>query len=281
MLSKILIYTGVGLMLFAGGLSLVRKNITPKTAIRTLSTSQKASANPVPKSININDMTNQLDSVTEQYPNLDIGVAVTDLKTKQSYLYGDKAAYYGASTTKILVATMYLHEVETGKRKITDRVDGVSSASVIKAMIEQSDNDAWMSLRKKLGNANTDVYARSIGLSSFTSKDNLINISDMSLLLQKLYDGELINEEHTNMVLGHMKKSIRNYIAPALGSEYTVYHKAGWLDDRLMDTAFIEHNNHKYVLVIFSKTFNDNYDFNEGSDVFGAITKVVDAEISN
>lgn len=280
MLSKMLIYIGVTLLLIAGMLSLVRKNISPKSAIKNMQTIAKASANPVPKTINANELTNHLDDVTEEYSHLDIGVAVIDLKTNQTFSYGDKAAYYGASTTKVLVAAAYFHEVEIGKRSITQRIDGSSSASLIKAMLEQSDNDAWYSLIGKLRKENIETYARSIGINSYVAKDNLINTQDMALLLQKLYRGELVNKDHKDIILGHMNKSIRNYVSPVLGNSYKVYHKAGWLDDRFMDAAIIEHDDHAYVLVTFSKSYSDNYDFQEGSTLIGEIAKVVDSEIN-
>ena len=280
MFSKVLITIGAGLVLFAGVLGLVRKNISPETALKSLKTNQKASASPAPKTINSNELTNQLDSITEKYPNLDIGIAVIDLNTGQSYTYGDKLAYYGASTTKVLVAAMYLHEVETGKRTLKDRIGGISAADRITAMIEKSDNDAWTALRGALGYNNMDTYARQVGMTTFASRDNLINASDMAKLLQQLYQGELINKANTSLLLGHMQKSIRNYIAPALGSGYTVYHKAGWLDDRLMDTAIVTNGTHKYVLVIFSKAYTGNYDFKAGADVFSYITKTVNTALN-
>ncbi|CAN5441385.1 hypothetical protein BH10PAT3_BH10PAT3_1250 [soil metagenome] len=275
MFSKILIFTGISLMLIAGGISLMRKNVTPQTAFKSIQHAAVPKANATPIPISTNDLTNRLDSIADQHSNLDIGVSVIELGSGQTYEYGDKLPYYGASTTKVLVAAMYLHEVETGKRKLSDKINGITASAQITAMIEQSDNDAWSALLKSLGYANIDAYARSIGIASYTAKDNLITAPDMALILQKLYSKELLGEVNTALLLGHMQKSIRNYIAPAFGSEYTVYHKAGWLEDRLMDTAIVTNGSRSFVLVIFSKTYSGYYDFAAGASMFADIAKGV------
>ena len=64
---------------------------------------------------------------------------------------------------------------------------------------------------------------------------------------------------------------IRKYIDPTI----TVFHKAGWLDDRAHDTAIIELTERTYNLVIFTKTKYGDYDFDRGQQLFSNITQVV------
>jgi hypothetical protein len=51
-----------------------------------------------------------------------------------------------------------------------------------------------------------------------------------------------------------------------------VYHKVGYLADRLHDAAIIKRGDRSYVLVIFSKA-SGNYNFTRGASLFGSITE--------
>lgn len=64
----------------------------------------------------------------------------------------------------------------------------------------------------------------------------------------------------------------RNYIVALVPSTDTVYHKAGYLKDRVHDAAIIETGSEKYALVIFTKS-SGQYDFTVGQELFGKITK--------
>jgi beta-lactamase class A len=65
---------------------------------------------------------------------------------------------------------------------------------------------------------------------------------------------------------------MRNYIVAAIPSGTDVYHKVGYLADRLHDAAIIKRGDRSYVLVIFSKS-SGAYDYYRGSQVFGEITE--------
>jgi len=271
MISKTLMIAGVTLLVLGVGRAVFKNDpVRAKVAAQTHAV----------KPLNSTALTTALDKTTKDYTNLDLGVAVVDLNTDETYVYGEKEPYYGASTTKVLVASLYLREAEQGKRKLSDKVGGKAASAQITAMIVQSDNEAWSALRTALGYANLNKYAASLGMSSFVAQDNLVDTTDMAKLLQQLAEGKLLDKYDTTLLLGLMKKSIRNNISPALPSTATAYHKAGWLDDRFMDTAIVKNGDKNYVIVIFSKTFSGDYDFKAGSELYASITKVVDAAIN-
>ncbi len=102
---------------------------------------------------------------------------------------------------------------------------------------------------------------------------NTINPKDIAILLQKLYGNKLINEAHTKQLLGYMKEAnYTNYIPAVVPEGVTVYHKAGWLNYRVHDSAIIDDGTNSYVLVIFTK-MKTGYDSTAGLDVFHKITK--------
>jgi beta-lactamase class A len=278
-ISKYLILSGLSLLVLAGGLSLFRNHASADSEAAPVEHKLPKGTNTTPQ-FNTNNLTNELDDITSHYTGLDIGVAVTSLDSGQHYTYGDTAPYIGASTTKVLTGVFFLHQLEAGKYTLRQTIGTRNAAAALNAMLVQSDNEAWTAFLAKLGRSNLQTYAQSIGMTSYNAKDNKISITDMALLLQKLHDGELLNQTNTNLLLSHMQKSIRSYIGPGVGTGYTVYHKAGWLDDRLMDAAIVTSNSHKFVLVIYSKAYTGNYDFGAGSILFKNIAASVTRTLS-
>lgn len=210
--------------------------------------------------------------ILKQYPTMDVSIAITDLENGKAYQYGKTEAFEAASTTKVLTAAMYLHEVERETFTLNQNIAGFSAKEQLRKLIVESNNDAWTSLNKKLTSEELQIYARQIGLASYRVNTNMITASDTALLLKKLYARELLNKTHTDLLLSYMKASIRHeYVSSALPSSVALYHKAGWLPDRFHDAVIIDNGTYAYVLVIFSKT-NGGYNFSQGKALFKAIT---------
>jgi len=214
-----------------------------------------------------------VNSLSEANPGMNIGVAAVDLKSGKHYQYGLDTGFVAASTAKLITAAAYYHEVEQGKRSLDTKLNGIRGQELIKSMITVSDNDAWSSLNTALTKKQLQAYAISVGLTDFNATTNTINPKDIAILLQKLYGNKLINETHTKQLLGYMKEAnYTNYIPTAVPEGVTVYHKAGWLNDRVHDSAIIDDGTNSYVLVIFTK-MQSGYDSTAGLDVFHKITK--------
>jgi beta-lactamase class A len=205
---------------------------------------------------------------------LDTGVAITDLQTHKTYTYGEPASYIAASTTKLLTASLFLHQVELGKASMNDKIDGLPAAQQLKALIVDSDNSAWTGFNDELTRSGLAAYAKSLGLNTYKVADNTITVKDVASLLTQLYNKELLNKEHTDLLLSYMQNASEDqYIPAVVPASATVYHKAGWLEDRMHDTAIIKDGDRSYVLVIFSKDMSGSYSVDEGLNVFHAITK--------
>jgi beta-lactamase class A len=222
----------------------------------------------------INDevMAATINSVISQSP-LDVSVSITDLDTTKAYHYGDDASYEAASTTKLLTAVMFLHQVEIGKAKMSDNIAGQKASVAMQKLIVNSDNDAWDGFIAKLTFASQEKYAHSLGLSSYNRLDNTITSNDIASLLTQLYQNKLLNKTNTDLLLGYMKQaSERQYIVANIPAGVTVYHKVGYLDDRAHDAAIITNGKRSYVLTIFTKDPNGGYDETAGEQVFQQVT---------
>lgn len=200
------------------------------------------------------ELNQQVTSIVNEHPDLNISVALTDINTNTSANYGIREAFHGTSTTKVLTAAAYLHDVETGKRTLGETISGATAQTHIRRMINQSNNTSWEVLNNAVSYARLDAYAHSQGVSSFKYYGNLMTASDQALLLTKLYKRELLNEAHTQLLLSFMQNTNNEDMIPvAKPAGATLYHKYGQLDDRLHDSAIIIYKNRPIVLVIYTK----------------------------
>jgi beta-lactamase class A len=171
---------------------------------------------------------------------------------------GTNAVYEAASVAKVLTGVFYLHEVEGNRQSLDKTIGAVGARQLLQIMIEQSDNTAWKALNDVLTHEQLLKYAQSIGFANYNPEINTFTSDDIARLLIKLQQGKLLNYEHTQLILGHMKNASRSeYLKPALPADTTLYHKAGWLENRIHDAAIIDDGHRPYVLVIFTKGRSD------------------------
>ncbi len=228
-----------------------------------------------PLQINESLLTTQLDAFIDN-STLETGVSIIDLTTSKAYHYGlSDTPYVAASTTKLLSASLFLRSVEQGKARLDEPLGTSIASDQLKKMIVSSDNDAWQAFNDQLGHPALQSYADSLGLLAYDPTTNLITPDDVALLLAKLYQGKLLNSQHTKLLLSYMRQANETmYIGAAIPSGVEFYHKAGYLDDRAMDGAIIDNGKHPYVLVIFTKSPSGSYDQATGDRLFHDITTV-------
>lgn len=246
----------------------------------TFSDHAQASTTPPPSSvakttqplINTSSLGPAMNSIISNYPGLQIGVSVINLNTGEKFNYGVQDPYIGASVSKLITASLYLHNVEDGNASLLDTINDQPAKYKLQQMIEQSDNDAWVAFNSILGHDNLQNYAQQIGLQNYNATDNTVTPSDVALLLQQLYTGKLLSKTNTQLLLSYMQNANEaDYIPAAVPSGVKVYHKAGYLDDRAHDAAIIDNGQNPYILVVFTKS-SDAYDFQQGIQLFHQIT---------
>ena len=243
---------------------------------RTKPASDKAAAaaKPVLSATAASVLSSQINSVINTYPDMDIGVSIEDLNNDQRYHYGISNPFIAASISKVLTATLFLHEVQLGQQTLNEDVDGYTARYELQQLIEISDDNAWANLNDLLTHNALSSYAQQIGLQNYDPDQNTLTVDDISLLLAKLYEGELLNAADTKLLITYLHDAnYDNWIVASVPAGVKVYHKIGFLDDRVHDAAIIDNGKHPYVLVIFTKTDDDSdYDDTEGHQIFAAIT---------
>lgn len=210
-----------------------------------------------------------------QTSSFETSIAVIDLQTNKTYTFGEPAAYTAASINKLVTALAYIHKVEQGTATLSQYIGGDTAQNQIEKALVNSDNAAWESFytTKQVSCAAHNAYAAEIGLTRYECKQNVISAPDTALLLQKLYQGKLANKTHTDMVLGYLRQAnYREYIVSAVPQNLTVYHKVGYLTDRVHDAAIITDGKKSYVLAVFTKS-TGSYDTPAGIRLFQDITR--------
>jgi beta-lactamase class A len=201
--------------------------------------------------------TAQLDSQINQLiannTGVDISVSIIDPQTGAHKHYGETAGYQAASTTKLLTAAYYLHEVEQGQLSLSQTINGQTAQSLLESMIVQSNDDAWVDLNDALGHNELATYAASLGITDYNVSTNVLSSDDIASILQKLQDGSLLNSAHATLFRTYMQQAnYRSFIVAAAPAGYAVYHKAGEVEDEVHDAAIITHNDQSLILVIFT-----------------------------
>ena len=156
--------------------------------------------------------------------------------------YNPASSIVPASTYKIYVAYAILHGVEQGKYTLqTTTSDGNTIQTDLNNMILNSDNDAARTLGFLYGWQNIDALLKTQGIdstdlynyvppSTLPVGDKHTTAADLALTLQKLYNGQLLNQVDTQLLLGLMERqNYRQRIPAGVPSGITVADKPGWL----------------------------------------------------
>ena len=202
--------------------------------------------------------------------NVQISVAIVDLSSQKTFYYGTDAPFNSASVAKLVTATLFLHEVEQGTYSLTQNLSGKTAREQLRLMIMQSDNDAWKVLNDELTHPKLDQWAQTNGMTNYSSDQNVMETKDVAVLLQKLYNKQLLDEQQTNLLMSFMESSENSLISDFVPAGTTVYRKAGWLDDRYHEAAIVDDGKHPYVLVVFSKSSGE-YSSEIGRGIFKSI----------
>lgn len=238
----------------------------------------KVLANQPENSDSLTELKQTVQNILDDNPDLLLAVAFKDLKSNQRFDLNGDQTFVAASTTKLITACLFLKEVENGSQSLPANIGSYPAQYQLEQLVRYSNNDSWSLLNGQLSDNARQAYATNIGLSSYQEKANTLNANDYALLLEKLYQGELLSQDHTKLLLSYMQDTNEeNYIPAALPKTSQVYHKTGTLEDTVHDGAIVKNNNHLYVLVIFSngKGFLD-YDYRAA--VFRKIIEAVDRQ---
>jgi len=230
---------------------------------------------PIPSSL-----TKKINAIIAGSPTSQVGVALENTTSGETKTYGVTAPFEAASTAKLITAVAYYHLVEHGEASLTTPMGPYDAAFQMKEMINDSDNDAWNLLANAVGDDELAAYAASIGV-NYGVAGNTLAPSDMTTLLTKLYNNQLLNKTDTDQLLSYMQNTNDETLIPAaVPSNITVYHKYGLLNGGLHDVAILVDGNTSYALAIYTKNADDSDDATR-TTMIHQITQAVTSAVFN
>lgn len=162
--------------------------------------------------------------------------------------------FEAASTYKLFVAYVVFQRINQGAMTWNDSINGKTAAQCFDDMIVKSDNNCAKAFVSKVGGWQAVEDAmRGLGLggTDLTGSTLLTTANDLSIFLQKLQAGSLLNADDTGRLLDTMKRQIYRAGIPK-GTGQTVADKVGFVDDVIHDAAIVYGSQGPYVLVIMT-----------------------------
>jgi beta-lactamase class A len=269
-------------LLLAGSQLILSQLATAQKAFIQTTGAIIASSDSIPIRLGPNINKQQLDQkigeLISDNSDLNISVSYKDISSGRTFHYGTNKSFVAASVSKLLTASYYLSEVDKGNRSLNDTIAGSNAKTLLRNLIVVSDNAAWVALDKSLGAGNLENFAVASGLQNYKHSNNTLTSDDVLALLNKIYRGGLLSRANTDLLLSYMQQAnYRQYIVASLPSDATVYHKVGFLEDRLHDTAIVDNGRFPYILVIFTESKNGMFDFVSATSLAHDITETINS----
>ncbi|MEK7096566.1 MAG: serine hydrolase [Patescibacteria group bacterium] len=210
--------------------------------------------------------------VIVKYDNIDIAVSFEDIDNGDSTnILGDKL-FIAASTVKIIVATDFLEQMQDGKYGMNMKMGNHDANYHLEQMVSQSNNDSWALFNNLLSFAGEEQYAKKIGI-TYVSSNNSIKPNDINAFLGKLYRGELLNKENTDLLLSLMRVTHDDRYLPGSAVKANYYHKTGKYEAYVHDVGIIDDGTHKYAISIFTDAQYKDYTIDGRIPIFHEIVE--------
>jgi beta-lactamase class A len=188
----------------------------------------------------------------------DVGIAALDLNTGETVSIKGNTPFPMASTVKVAIASLYLSQVDHGRRSLDDTIRGQSARSLMGRMLIHSDNVATDILLADLGgprvlqrwlddNGVTGLHVDRTIAQLLSAKRDLWDRRDSSTpvamvdLLRRIYKAELISPHSRDTLLSFMARceTGKNRMKALLPFGTPVEHKTGTLTGLADDVGFI------------------------------------------
>ena len=231
----------------------------------------------------------QLQTLTQKYPQLEVGILIADIEDKSYVNIRGTNSFSSASTIKLPILVAFFQDVDAGKIELDEpltiteeNISGgsghlqyqpvgkkISAITAATDTIVISDNTATNMIIKRLGGANAlNQRFTDWGLNATKIRNPLPDLEgtnttspeDLSNLLLKIDRGQLVSEDSSDRIVQIMQQTQRNHLLPqGIGKDATIAHKTGDILSVLGDTGIIGMpNNKRYIASVLVKRANND-----------------------
>jgi beta-lactamase class A len=236
------------------------------------------------------------------------GVYVQDMKGNFGYGVNPDDTFFGASVIKIPLMIALFQKIDEGEISLHDSFetepgDWAGGAGWLQweeagkshtvedylwMMVTQSDNVATNALLRQVGGPEyVNQVASSMGApdtvlyqkvtserAAVPSLDNRTTPRDMATLLAKIYAGSAATPESCQKMIDVMyQNNLQSSLQEGLPKDVEVAKKGGWLFKVYNEAGIVWHEDHPYVIAMFSKHGSD--DVEDGKALLRGISKAV------
>lgn len=214
------------------------------------------------------------------FDRMNCAFVIKNLSTGESLCYGENEVVSSASLIKIPIMGEVLRQVMEGSLSLDQRIivnekdkvpfsilneltagNSYSLKDVITLMIIQSDNTATNILIDLAGMNNINKFIKNIGLNNTVlmrkmmdfnarkdGRDNYTTAMDMTNILERIYNKELVNKDFSILMLDILKRQLDNSMIRLFIPEETIIaHKTGGLDGIEHDTGIVLNEKCDYI----------------------------------
>jgi beta-lactamase class A len=218
------------------------------------------------------------------------GAYLEELGSGATIGVGDTTDLEAASVIKVPEAIYLLRQVDGGQVKLDDKVtleagdfmsgtgslygtanpgDQYSYRQLLTVLIQQSDNTAWLALRRVLGDGSIDSYAASIGAGDCDQVSDLCSPRSVGHMMAQLARGRLISSASTQMLLGLLETTIFNDRINWYLPNVTIAHKVGMDTSVRNDCGVVFLSNDPFAICVFTTVD----DVDQGTQVIRDISR--------
>lgn len=216
-----------------------------------------------------------------------VGVAIRNLVTGEKFFINENEVFPQASSIKVHILAELYHQAEQGKIRLNDVVPlpgavrvggsgvlnelGDSSVSMsirdyAVLMIVLSDNTATNLLIKQLGIDNVNKFLQSHGAvrtklqrmmmdvkAAAEGRENIGTPKEVSMMLEKLYRGELVSRKSSDDMLAILQKPKDGPIRAGVPADIGMANKEGDLEGVRCDVGIVFLPKAPYVICVMTK----------------------------
>lgn len=208
------------------------------------------------------------------------GIYIKNLKTEEKYILNGDRVFEAGSLYKIWVMGEVFEKIKKGDliedevlsqkidvlnqkfeiapedAELTTGVISLTVKSALEQMITISHNYAALLLTEKIGVSNLKVFLEQNGFNkSSVGTPPKTTTTDMGLFFEKLYKGELTDQEASKKMIEILKKQKLNDGLPKnLPKEIQIAHKTGDIGWFKHDAGIVFAPNGDYIIVVMSES---------------------------
>ena len=264
-----------------------------------------AELRPTPGDAAWDKMVGGLESLAARYPGR-VAICLKDLRTGKSWSRGADDLFPAASLIKVPIMVAAFYKIRDGQLSLDERLtvtrrnrvggsgslkwrpDGtkLTVRDLLVYMINESDNTATKMILERLGMGYvqqqfprmgllyTGIYEDGMSIrGGRVARENYTTAGEMSMLLEKIYRGEAVDQTSSGFMMDILKKpkAIASRLAKGMPMDWEIAHKTGLLRQACHDSAIFFTPSGDYALTVLT---GENRSYSQAKHFISKLARV-------